>query len=115
MPNISQNKTPVQATNVAPIFAALGDDKRLMIVSRLRHEPDQSISKLTQGFSLTRQGVSRHLRVLEEAGLVGRRRVGRETRYHLEAEALSRARGYLERASGQWDAALDRLTKHVEG
>lgn len=99
---------------MAPIFAALGDNKRLMIISALQAEPGQSISKLTQGFSLTRQGVSRHLSVLEEAGLIRRCSVGRETQYSLEAEALSRAKDYLIRASRQWDDAIERLAKHVE-
>ena len=86
---------------MAAVFAALGDDTRLVIVSKLQDGSDRSISKLTEGLSLTRQGVSRHLRVLEKARLVRRRRVGRETRCQLEVEALSRARDYLARASSQ--------------
>ena len=77
---------------MAAVFAALGDDTRLVIVSKLQDGSDRSISKLAEGLSLTRQGVSRRLRVLEKARLVRRRRVGRETRYQLEVEALSRAR-----------------------
>ena len=99
---------------MAAVFAALGDDTRLVIVSKLQDGSDRSISKLTEGLSLTRQGVSRHLRVLEKARLVRRRRVGRETRYQLEVEALSRARDYLARASSQWDHTIDRLAKHLE-
>ena len=87
---------------MAAVFAALGDDTRLVIVSKLQDGSDRSVSNLTEGLSLTRQGVSRHLRVLEKARLVRRRRVGRETRYQLEVEALSRARDYLARASSQW-------------
>lgn len=87
---------------MAAVFAALGDDTRLVIVSKLQDGSDRSLSKLTEGLSLTRQGVSRHLRVLEKAKLVRRRRVGRETRYQLEVEALSRARDYLAGASSQW-------------
>lgn len=99
---------------MAAVFAALGDDTRLMIVSRLQDGRDCSISKLTEGLSLTRQGVSRHLRVLEKAGLVHRSRVGRETRYQLEVEELSRARDYLARVSAQWDDTIERLAKHLE-
>ena len=99
---------------MAAVFAALGDDTRLVIVSKLQDGSDRSISKLTEGLSLTRQGVSRHLRVLEKARLVRRRRVGRETRYRLEVEALNRARDYLARASSQWDRTIDRLAKHLE-
>ena len=85
-----------------------------MIVSMLQDGSDQSVSKLAQGFSLTRQGVSRHLDILEEAGLVRRHSVGRETRYRLEIEELNRAKTYLARASEQWDGAISRLTKHLE-
>ena len=99
---------------MAAVFAALGDDTRLVIVSKLQDGSDRSISKIAEGLSLTRQGVSRHLRVLEKASLVRRRRVGRETRYQLEVEALNRARDYLVRASSQWDHTIDRLAKHLE-
>lgn len=99
---------------MAAIFAALGDDTRLVIISRLQDGADRSISKLSDGLSLTRQGVSRHLQVLEKARLVRRRRVGRETRYQLEIEALSQARDYLKRASSQWDQTTDRLTEYLE-
>lgn len=99
---------------MAAIFAALGDDTRLVIISRLQDGSDPSISTLTEGLSLTRQGVSRHLRVLEKAGLVRSRRVGRETRYQLDVEALSRARDHLARASAQWDQAIERLASRLE-
>lgn len=100
--------------DIAAVFAALGDDTRLVIVSRLQDGSDCSISQLTEGFSLTRQGVSRHLRVLEEARLVRSRRVGRETRYNLEVEALDQARDYLARAFEQWDDAIGRLAEHLD-
>ena len=99
---------------MAAVFAALGDDTRLIIVSRLQDGSDLSLSALTHGFSLTRQGVSRHLAVLEKARLVRSRRVGRETRYALEVEALNRAKDYLARASAQWDDAIGRLQQHLE-
>lgn len=100
---------------MAAVFAALGDDTRLMIVAKLKDGSDQSLSKLTHGASLTRQGVSRHLRVLEDARLVRSRRVGRETHYRLDVETLNRARDYLKRASEQWDDAIGRLAEHLEG
>ena len=107
-----ENREPV--SEMAAVFAALGDDTRLVIVSRLQDGSDRSLSKLAEGLSLTRQGVSRHLHVLEKASLVRHRRVGRETRYQLDVEALSRARDYLAHASAQWDRAMDRLAKHLE-
>ncbi|MEX0644161.1 MAG: metalloregulator ArsR/SmtB family transcription factor [Parvularculaceae bacterium] len=100
---------------MAVVFAALGDDTRLVIISKLQDGSEHSISNLTRGLSLTRQGVSRHLAVLEEAKLVRRHRVGRETRYHFEVEVLNQARDYLAHASAQWDDAIKRLTKHLKG
>lgn len=100
---------------MAAVFAALGDDTRLGIVSKLQDGSDHAISHLAQGFPLTRQGVTRHLRVLEDAGLVHSHRAGRETRYQLDTSALTRAQNYLARTSAQWDEAIERLAKHVEG
>ena len=99
---------------MAPVFAALGDETRLVIVSKLQDGSELSISKLTEGLSLTRQGVSRHLTVLEKAGLLKCQRVGREARYSLEIEAMMRVQNYLQQASKQWDDAIMRLTQHLE-
>ncbi len=99
---------------MAAVFAALGDDTRLAIISKLQDGSDCSLSMLAEGFSLTRQGVSRHMQVLEKARLVRRRRIGRETKYQLEVDALSRARDYLAHATSQWDNAIERLARHLE-
>lgn len=115
LPNISQHRDQQPPPEMAAIFAALGDDTRLTILSRLQDGSEHSISNLTEGLSLTRQGVSRHLRVLEEARLVSSYRAGRETRFQLEARAMDKARDYLARASAQWDDAIGRLKGHVEG
>lgn len=115
MPISFQHRDPGPASDIAAVFAALGDCTRLMLVSKLQDGSDHSISQLTEGLLLTRQGVSRHLHVLEDAKLVRSRRVGRETRYNLEVEALDQAKDYLARASEQWDAAIGRLVKHLEG
>src|SRR5690242_11921113 len=65
----------------APIFAALGDATRLQIVTRLSDGQARSIARLTDGLGLTRQGVTKHLRVLQDAGLVSSIRVGRESQF----------------------------------
>ncbi|MEM7445402.1 MAG: metalloregulator ArsR/SmtB family transcription factor [Pseudomonadota bacterium] len=100
--------------SIAPVFAALGDETRLALLSRLSDNGAQSIVELTRGTGLTRQGVSKHLVVLERAGVVSRKRVGRESRYAVRANALAEAVDYLERASRQWDDAVERLRKFVE-
>jgi predicted transcriptional regulator len=63
---------------------------------------------------LTRQGVSKHLRVLEHAGMVACKRVGRESRYVYQPSGIAEAVNYLERASKQWDQVLARLKASVE-
>jgi len=98
----------------APVFAALGDNARLLIVSRLCDGGPMSISNLTAGSHVTRQAVSKHLRVLEEARLVRSRRRGRERIWQLEKRRLQEARTFLESVSLQWDDALARLRAFVE-
>ena len=74
----------------------------------------QSISELARGSLLTRQAITKHLRVLEGAHLVGCVRVGRESLFELRPEPLKEIQSYLERVSEQWDHALARLKSFVE-
>jgi DNA-binding transcriptional ArsR family regulator len=99
----------------APIFAALGDETRLQLVGRLCNEGPLSITRLTDGTDVTRQAITRHLRVLEHAGLTRSTRHGREIIWQLEERRIKDARVYLERISKQWDDALGRLKNFVEG
>jgi len=98
----------------APVFAALGDSNRLRLITRLSDGQPRSITQLTGGLGLTRQGVTKHLRVLEEAGLVSSIRAGRESQFALQPEPVAQARTYLETVSMQWDDALGRLQRFVE-
>jgi DNA-binding transcriptional ArsR family regulator len=98
----------------ASVFAALGDETRLSVLSRLARGEPQSISRLTDGTSLTRQAVTKHLRVLEGAGVVRSVRAGRESLFELEPKTLNGARDYLAQISEQWDDALARLKAFVE-
>lgn len=99
--------------DLVAVFSALGDSTRLGLVEALlRHQP-LSISHLASRSSISRQAVTKHLRVLEAAGLVARNRQGRESRYRLEPGAIEAARRYLDRASAQWDDAVDRLKQHL--
>lgn len=74
-----------------------------------------SITKLTAGSEVTRQAIAKHLRTMEDAGLVRGSRHGRESVWELEPERLEDARRYLDLVSKEWDAALGRLKKVVEG
>jgi DNA-binding transcriptional ArsR family regulator len=98
----------------AAIFAALGDETRLGLVSRLCDEGPLSIARLTGGFDITRQAITKHLRVMEDAGLVRRTQIGRESLWQIEQQRLAEARQYLQQISAQWDVALARLKRFVE-
>jgi len=98
----------------APLFAALGDETRLRLVSRLCDGGPLSIARLTDGADVTRQAITKHLRVMENVGLVRATRHGRESLWELEPERLVDARRSLDSISAQWDAALERLRKFVE-
>lgn len=104
------------APEVAPhaVFAALGDPTRMAILALLAHGERLPLSGLAQASRLTRQGVTKHLTVLEKAGLVSSRRSGRERRFTLEPDAVNRATAYLDAVSRQWDCAIGRLRRHVE-
>jgi DNA-binding transcriptional ArsR family regulator len=96
------------------VFAALGDPTRLGMIGRLSHGNALSIARLAEGSALTRQAISKHLRVLEGAGIVDRARAGRETLYRLEPTRLAEMRAYLDGISRHWDAAFARLKALVE-
>lgn len=110
----SRAATARQLHDTAPIFAALGDPTRLSLVGALSAAEPRSISQLTAGCRVTRQAVTKHLRVLEGAGLVRGVRRGRENLFELAPEPLHDARSALEAISLQWDHALERLKRFVE-
>lgn len=111
-PRTASGPTPPAAP--VTVFAALGDPTRLALIGRLGTGRPRSIVQLTGGFELTRQAVTKHLRVLERAGLVENVRVGRESWFALRPEPFAEARAYLDRVSAQWDDALGRLKAFVE-
>ncbi len=99
----------------ASVFAALGDETRLSVLVRLSNGQPQSIARLTAGTDLSRQAVTKHLRVLANVGVVRSLRVGRESLFKLEPQPIEDVRDYLDQVSKQWDDALARLKAHVEG
>jgi len=98
----------------APVFAALGDETRLSLVAKLCGGQPHSISELTEGSKLTRQAITKHLRVLESAGMVHSVRTGRESRFQFDPEPMEGIKEYLDFVSEQWDQALSRLKSFVE-
>lgn len=111
---MSRKSAAVRIAEAAPIFAALGDPTRLRIVIRLCAGGPSSIVRLTEGADVSRQAVSKHLRALEEAGLVRSDRSGRESVWELQPKRLDEVRGYLAQISEQWDQTLGRLQAFVE-
>jgi DNA-binding transcriptional ArsR family regulator len=103
-----------QAVEAAPLFAALGDPIRLGIVRRLCDDGPLSTIQLKAGTHVSRQAITKHLQVLEGAGLVGSDRVGRDRHWRLQAQKLAALRGYLDQISAQWDTRLERLRALVE-
>ncbi len=108
------SQVETQSTAPAPVFAALGCVTRLELVSRLSDGREHSITALTDGLDLTRQAITKHLQVLQQAGIVTSQRVGRESRFTMQPGPITQAKDYLKRVSDQWDEAITRLRAAVE-
>lgn len=98
----------------AHVFAALGDPIRLSLVSRLVGGKPHSISQLTEGTRVTRQAITKHLRVLEDVGVVHSVKRGRESLYALDPKPIEGLREYLSVIAAHWDDALGALKSLVE-
>src|ERR1700730_16621727 len=109
-----RNRPRAARVDPAAVFNALGDSTRLSLVSKLSNGTAVSISRLAQGSKLTRQAVTKHLRVLESASLVGSQRSGRESLNRLDPAPIAEMRTYLDGISRQWTDALGRLKAFVE-
>ena len=103
------------ANALAPIFSALADPVRLAIVARLCKEGPLPTIDLKQGAGgVSRQGITKHLQVLEHVGLVESSRVGRDRQWRLQVQQFAAIREYLDWVSAQWDRRLERLRAFVE-
>ena len=112
-----RRKTPSRSKALltsAPIFAALGDEMRLRLMTALCVGGAMSIAQLTAGTEITRQAITKHLDVLAAAGLVRDIKVGRERLWEFEPAQLDEARRWLEEVARQWDQALAKLKRVVE-
>jgi len=99
---------------VAALFAALGEPTRLSLVERLGDGQSRSISAIARGLPISRQALTKHLKVLEAAGMASSGRSGRETVYRIDPGGLLAAERWIADVSAQWDRAIDRLKRHVE-
>jgi DNA-binding transcriptional ArsR family regulator len=108
------SSTGIKRLARALAFAALGDATRLSLVAKLSGGQPYSITQLTRGSKLTRQAITKHLRVLENVGIVHSVRKGRESRFQFDPQPMEGMKEYLEFVSKQWDHALSRLKSFVE-
>ena len=109
------SKARAEFTAAASLFAALGDETRLKLARRLADQGPMSITNLAAGSKISRQAITKHLRVLERAGLVHREKRARESLCRVNPLRLQDAHYCLDLISRQWDEALGRLRQFVEG
>jgi DNA-binding transcriptional ArsR family regulator len=94
-------------------FAALADPTRRAILARLA-EGDATVNELAAPFSVSLPAISRHLKVLERAGLIARGRLAQSRPSSLRVEALEQATEWMETRRATWDSRMDRLDRHLE-
>ena len=98
----------------ARIFAALGDPTRLDLLVHLAENSPKTATELAEAYPITRQGILKHLHILEDAGLVAVHQKGREKRYTLTLEPLSDIDEWIKKISATWDERLQRLKTLLE-
>ena len=98
----------------APIFAALADPRRRELLVNLAENSPKTATQLAREYPITRQGILKHLHILEEAGLVAVQQQGREKRYSLTPEPLNELDDWIKQLSNRWDERLSRLKALVE-
>lgn len=95
------------------VLSALGDPTRRLLLEAIAEQGPVTPTELAGPAGITRQAVSKHLAVLEQAGVVRAERVGREARYEVAAGGLDPAVAWLDRVGGAWDRRLQRLRRHL--
>jgi DNA-binding transcriptional ArsR family regulator len=112
---VASSTAETRAQAAAPLFAALGDETRLQILMRLSASGPESIAQMSAKAAVSRQALTKHLRVLSDAGFVVGERRGREHIWRLQPRRFRDVHAHLERISKQWDEALERLRAFVDG
>jgi DNA-binding transcriptional ArsR family regulator len=96
------------------LWSALGDPMRLRLLDLLLEHDDATASALARTLPITRQAIAKHLTVLERAGLVAPRRVGREARFSVRPERLEQARRQMAQVASRWDRRLVSIKRLAE-
>jgi DNA-binding transcriptional ArsR family regulator len=105
-PSTPPPPSPAKPVKAARLFAALADPTRLSLLITLRSGTPRSIARLSANAGMTRQAVTKHLRILADVGLVVASRIGRETHYAFMPAALDDASSYLDAIAGRWHTAV---------
>jgi DNA-binding transcriptional ArsR family regulator len=100
--------------NDAPVFAALADPTRRQLLTQLAENSPRTATQLALDYSITRQGILKHLTILEDAGLVAVHQRGREKRYTLTPEPLDELEQWIKDIGAKWDQRLLRLKAFIE-
>ena len=98
---------------MSDVFAALGDPTRRAIVACLAGS-DATINELAEPFDMSLQAVSKHIRVLEDAGIVQRKKIGRSHHCRLNASAVTDAKQWLDEIETSWHQRLDNLSDYLD-
>ncbi|HWQ12648.1 MAG TPA: metalloregulator ArsR/SmtB family transcription factor [Roseiflexaceae bacterium] len=97
-----------------PVFAALADPTRRSLLANLAEHSPKTATQLAQEYPISRQGILKHLAILQAAGLVAAHQEGREKRYTLTPEPLGELEQWVRDISAAWDARLFRLKTWLE-
>src|SRR5882762_8956858 len=106
MSRVGSDMSAAKRRHHAAVFAALGDETRLSLLTTLSGGEPRSIAQLTGGSKMTRQAITKHLRVLESAGIVHSARAGRESLFEFDPQPMNELQKYLGGVSAQWDQVL---------
>lgn len=97
------------------VFGALADPTRRHLIEALAGRPGATATGLASSLPISRQAVAKHLGLLGRAGLVSRRRSGRETRFELQPDRLAEAAEWIDAVGAEWDGRLGRLRRTLGG
>jgi DNA-binding transcriptional ArsR family regulator len=111
---MSKRRVELRLAEAALLFAALGDETRLVLLRRISEDGPSSISVLSESFRVSRQAITKHLQFLAVAGIIDGKRAGREHVWALNPARLAEAQRCLAVIARGWDDALGRLKAHLE-
>lgn len=104
----------VQEDTLDRTFAALAHPARRAILGRLAQGEIASVTALAEPFDMSLVAVSRHVKILEGAGLISRKKEGRSRRCRFEPAAVAEAKDWLEAHERYWSAQMDALTRYLK-